>query len=95
MNNVTHIPIISEIDYKPIKPNKGLVGFVSFLYDNSFYMGSIGVHTLLNPTAERLYRLTYPTDNNTKQNYYHPINKEIAQIIDKEINCYIENLLKT
>ena len=68
---------ITEIQIIPVKPNSGLVGFASFVYESSFYLGSIGIYT----RPQGGYRLTYPTRGNF--NIYHPINKQIADEIEK------------
>lgn len=85
MNKITEIQIV------PIKPKDGLVGFVSFIYDNSFYMGSIGIFT--RPSGG--YRLTYPLRKNTLQdiNFFFPINKQIAEEIEQEIIKKYEELI--
>ncbi len=48
---------ISEIQVIPIKPQDGLVAFVSFDLDNCLYLGSIDIIT----RPQGGYRLTYPT----------------------------------
>lgn len=75
--------VITEIQIVPIKANEGLVAFVSFLYDRSFYFGAIGIYT----RPHGGYRLTYPTRKTGISNLpiYHPINKDIADIIEKAV----------
>lgn len=78
---------ISELNVTPIKPSNGLVGFANLIYDNNFFLGSIGIYS--RPTGG--YRLTYPTlpprrDDSIKQlNYFYPINKEIALAIENAV----------
>lgn len=74
---------ISEIQIIPIKPKDGLVGFASLVFDNTFYLGSIGIHT----RPQGGYRLTYPTRKTTKNTLpiFHPINKEIATAIEQAV----------
>ncbi|MFC1894802.1 hypothetical protein ACFLYH_02525 [Candidatus Dependentiae bacterium] len=50
-NRVTEIQIIT------VKPRDGLVAFASFIFENSFYVASIGIY--IRPQGG--YRLTYPT----------------------------------
>ena len=82
---------ISEVQIVPIKPKDGLVGFVSFIYDNAFYMGSIGLFT----RPQGGYRLTFPLRKNTEKdiNYFYPINKAIALELEKAVIDKYEKLI--
>ena len=80
---------LTEIQIVPVKPNNGLVGFVSFVYDNCLYLGSIGIYT----RPQGGYRLTYPTRGNF--NIFHPINKEIAEIIEQAVVAKYEDVTKS
>jgi len=75
--------LLTEIQIIPIKPQNGLIGFASFVLNDSLYLGSIGIFT----RPEGGYRLTYPTkkvgDRNI--NIFHPINKDFANQIEVEI----------
>ena len=68
-----------------------MVGFASIVYDNCFYLGSIGIYS----RPEGGYRLTYPTRKTTASNFhiFHPINKDIAQLIEKEVIGKFENVM--
>lgn len=77
---------ISEIQVTPIKPIDGLVGFASLVFDNSFYLGSIGIFT--RPRGG--FRLTYPTRK--RLNVFHPINKEIADEIEMAVVLKFEEV---
>lgn len=79
---------ISEINIMPIKPDNGLVGFASIVFDNNFYLGSIGIFT----RPQGGYRLTYPTRNGI--NVFHPINKPIAEAIEQQVTEKFEQILK-
>lgn len=83
---------ISEIQIIPIKPQNGLVAFVSFVLDNNLYLGSIGIIT----RPEGSYRLVYPTKKVGARtiNIFHPINKEFAQSIEKEVVSKFEDVMK-
>lgn len=84
---------ITEIQILPVKAQDGLVGFVSFVIDNAFFIGSVGIYTKLNGDG---YRLTYPTrkrlDGNLK--ICHPINKEIATAIEEAVTHKFETVMK-
>ena len=83
---------LSEIQIVPVKPINGLIGFASFVYDNSFYFGSIGIYT----RPQGGYRLTYPTRKGTNGNFniFHPINREVADEIEKVIISKFEDVTK-
>lgn len=83
---------ISEVQIVPVKPNNGLVGFASLVFDNCIYLGSIGIYT----RPEGGYRLTYPTRKTTMNNFhvFHPINKGIATEIENEVISKFEDVMK-
>ena len=74
---------ITEVNITPIKANNGLIAFANVVFDNSLFLGSIGIHTKL----EGGYRLTYPTKtvSGREMNLYHPINKEISELIETAV----------
>lgn len=84
---------VSEIQVVPIKPSNGLVGFVSFVFDRCLYCSSIGIYT--RPAGG--YRLTYPTRKgpNGDFNIFHPINREVAEEIEKVVIEKFENVTKS
>lgn len=83
---------ISEIQITPVQTQNGLVAFASLVYENAFYLGSIGIFT--RPSGG--YRLTYPIRKNTRNNlnFFYPINKEIAQQIEREVIEKFEEVVK-
>lgn len=83
---------ISEVQIIPIKAKDGLVGFASFVYDCNFYFGSIGIYS----RPQGGYRLTYPTRKGVNGNFniFHPINREIAEEIEKVIISKFEDVTK-
>ncbi len=82
---------LSEIQIVPIKPLNGLIGFVSFVLNNNLYLGSIGIMS----RPEGGYRLLYPTKKiGIKSiNIFHPINKEFAKSIEKEVIKKLEDVM--
>ena len=76
-------PNVSNIQIIPIRPSSGLVAFASFILNENFYMGAIGIHT----RPQGGYRLTYPTRKVSNDNLpiYYPINKEIAGVIEQAV----------
>ena len=85
-------PIIAEIQIVPVKPHNGLVAFASFVLDNNLYLGSIAIYT----RPEGGYRLVYPTKELGAKNInlFHPINRDFAQIVEKEIIKKFEDVMK-
>ena len=83
---------ISEVQITPIKAQDGLVGFASFVYNDSFYIWSIGIYT----RPQGGYRLTYPTRKGANGNFniFHPINREVAEEIEKVIISKFEDVTK-
>lgn len=83
---------ITEISIIPLKPKNGLVALASCVFDDRLYLSSIGIYTKLKGG----YRLTYPTKKigEGSINIYHPINKEIGQIIEKIIVEKYEKLIE-
>lgn len=83
---------ISEIQIIPIKPQDGLVAFASFVLDDNLYLGSIGIITRLKGG----FRLVYPTKKVGIRNIniFHPINKEFAKSIEKEVISKFEDVMK-
>jgi DNA-binding cell septation regulator SpoVG len=83
---------ISEIEIVPLKPNNGLVGIASLVYDNSLYLGSIGIIT----RPQGGYRLSYPTRPGTKIsfNIFYPINSTIAEEIEQAVIARFEEVVR-
>ena len=83
---------ITEIQITPVKPHNGVCAFCSFVFEDSFYMGSIAL--IHRPDGS--YRLSYPAkrigENNL--NIYHPINKECGEKVLRLIENHYEQLMK-
>lgn len=82
---------ITEINIIPVKPNNGLIAFASFVLNDSWYMGSIGILT----RPESGYRLVYPTKkvNERNINIFHPINAQMAREIENTIISRYEDVM--
>ncbi len=76
--------IVKEINVTPIKSSDGLVAFASCVIDGQLFLGSLGVHQLLDGTG---YRITYPTKSlgSRHLNYFHPVTKEAGKMIEQAI----------
>lgn len=84
-------PKITEIQIVPIKPQDGLIAFVSFVLDNNLYLGSIGIVT----RPQGGYRLTYPTKRvGIKDlNIFYPINKAFAEEVERSVLKKLEEVM--
>lgn len=83
--------IISEIQIVPIKPNNGLVAFVSFVLYEAIYCSSVGIFT----RPDGSYRLVYPTKKLADKdiNIFHPIDKNIGLLIEKEVSSKLKDVM--
>lgn len=84
---------VSEVQIIPIKPVDGLVAFASCVIDSKLFVGSLGVHKLLDGTG---YRITYPTKKLASRqiNYYHPITRDAAVAIEEAVAAKCVELFK-
>ncbi len=75
---------ITELQFYPVKPQDGLLGFVSFVLDGKFWMGSVAVFT----RKDGGYRLVYPTRKVAGQNVniFHPINHEVGILVEEAVS---------
>ena len=82
---------VSDIQVIPIKASDGLIGFASFVFEDSFYLGGIGIYTRPNGGL----RVTYPTRKHSSGgiNVYHPINKSIADYIEQAVTKKFEQII--
>ena len=83
---------ITEVQIIPIKPINGLVGFASFVIDETLYLGSIGIIT--RPTGG--YRLVYPTKKLGMQeiNIFYPINSDFGKEVENLISQKFDEVMK-
>ena len=74
---------ITEINLTPIQPKDGLIGFASFVLDESFYMGSVAIYVRPDGT----FRLLYPTKKVSGLNVdvFHPINRDASKKVEQAI----------
>ena len=85
---------LSEIQIVPVKPNNGLVGFVSFVLDESFFVGDVAIYSRIDQQG---YRLVYPAKtlfNGLKINCFKPINKPVADEIERQVLADFEKLIE-
>jgi len=84
--------MITEVQIVPIKAQNGLVAIASVVFDNSLYLGSIGIYTKLDGPG---YRITYPTKSSGGRNFniYHPISREVSEAIEQAVLTKAEEVL--
>jgi DNA-binding cell septation regulator SpoVG len=84
--------MITEVQIVPIKAQNGLVTIASVVFDNSLFLGSIGVYTKRNSPG---YRITYPTKSNSGRNFniYHPIRRDVSKAIEQAVLSKAEEVL--
>lgn len=80
---------ISEVQIEFIKPNNGLIGFASFVINDSIYISSVAIHTKLNGDG---YRLTYPSKGSFT--ICHPINKSASLEVEAAIFSKLKDVMK-
>ena len=72
---------LEYIQFKPVKRDKSLIGFVSFKIGREFSFYQLAVHTLLKPKNNIKIRLVYPEKQEPSQ--------VMQEFIDEEINAYL------
>jgi len=85
-------PTITEVNFIPVKPKDGLIGFVSFIYNRQFYFGNISIFTHLSPSKKSTYRLSYPEDPIRKKSFFHPITRPVQEAIEKAVSDQIDSI---
>lgn len=83
---------VSEIQIIPVKPKDGLIGFASFVLDESYYVGSVAIFTRLKAPG---YRLVYPTKKIGDKNIgiFYPINSDVGRGIEEAVTEKVSELL--
>lgn len=68
---------VTEINFVPVKPKDGLLGFVNLIINKDFHVGSIGV--FLRPDGQDI-RLAFPEKTiftGAKIKYFLPLNPDL------------------
>lgn len=93
-NDNEHMPEISEIQIVPVKPRDGLLAFVSFVIGDSYYAGDVALYSRLDGNSIRLVYPMRTLSNGAKVNVFHPIRKDVADEIERQVNEAYEDLMK-
>jgi stage V sporulation protein G len=91
MEKLTNEVKISEFQFIPVKPQDGLIGFVSFVLDGKYYLSSVAVYTRLDGGS---FRLVYPSKKLGERNIniFHPIDSDTGTKIEKFVNEKVKNI---
>jgi stage V sporulation protein G len=83
---------VKKVEIIPIKPHEGLLAFASVEIDDSFYIGSIGVHKKRDGKG---YRITFPTRKvgNHQFTICHPTKQDLSKEIESAITSKAEEVL--
>lgn len=84
---------VNNVEFIPIKPHSGLVGFASCEIDGLYYIGGLGVYTNLNKPG--FYRVTYPCKklgNGELVRLFSPLSEELNKTITEAINQKVQKL---
>lgn len=85
---------VTNIQFVPIKPQSGLIGFCSCEINELFFIGSLGVYTNLGKPGS--YRVTYPCKklaNGQLVEIFSPISEELNKTITDAISKKVSSLL--
>ncbi len=82
---------ISDIDFLPVPPRNGFIGFASFILNDAFRLSKIAVHTRLDGHIRLVYPEA-PFPNGKILNIVYPINPVAAKIIEESIERFLEQL---
>lgn len=78
--------LISDVQVVPVKPQNGLVAFISFVLNEQIYLGNLGLYTSF--SSPYGFRLVYPTrklQSGVKLSLVHPISKIVGATIEKQV----------
>jgi len=81
---------ITNISFTAIRPSGSLIGFASFVYNDDFYLGDIGVHLKTNGEIS----LAFPTKKigETKIGIFHPVNSRTEEVIKEAVEEKVKKL---
>lgn len=84
---------LSEIEFVPVSPHNGLVGFVSFVIDQKYYVGSIAVYTRLSRSG---FRLVYPSKKvgEININIFRPIDVGVGRTIEEMVSAKVSAIFE-
>jgi DNA-binding cell septation regulator SpoVG len=90
--------IITKIKIRKVTPKDGLVGFASFVLDDSLYLGNIAVFSRLNKDT---FRLVFPEKKvkDKAVSLFHPVTSvfyfQLEEAINNEFKKEVESIDKS
>ncbi len=84
---------ITEVDIILVRPQKGLVGFCSFVINGQIYVGNVAIYKKLDGG----HRLLYPTRKlitGKRLTTVHPITKEAGQKIKDAVLGRLKQIME-
>ena len=83
--------VISEIEFIPVKPKAGCMGFVGFVLYESLYCASVAVYS----RPEGGIRLVWPKIDNRGIKYptVYPINDAVSSMIENAVEVHVQKVL--
>ena len=82
---MNHDVNLSEIEFVPVSPQHGLVGFVSFVIDGKYYVTSVAVYTRFSRPGFRLVYLSKKVGS-ININTFRPIDAYVGQKIEETVS---------
>jgi len=76
---------ISEVEWLPVKPRGGLIGFASCIANNQLFIGNIAVYTRPDGSGIRLVYPSKTLPNGLTISCVHPICREAGQAITEAV----------
>jgi len=82
---------ITKVQVRKIVPKDGLVGFASFVIEDSLYVGNIGVFSRLNQDT---FRLIFPEKKikDKKIPIFYPVTSDFYYILEQLVNEKIKEI---
>jgi len=76
---------ITKVQIRKIVPKEGLIGFASFVIDDSLYIGNVGIFSRLNKDN---FRLIFPEKkvNNKKIPIFYPLTTDFYYTLEDVVN---------
>ena len=83
---------VSEIDYIPVQPKGGLIGFVCFTLNASFRLGNIAVYQRLDGSGIRLVFPAKKLATGATVDSARPLSREVGEAVTKAVADHISML---
>ncbi len=82
---------ITKVQIRKITPKEGLVGFASFVIEDSLYIGNVGVFSRLNKDN---FRLIFPEKkvNDKKIPIFYPLTTDFYYTLENMVNEKIKEI---